>query len=170
MFRITIADDDVAHRVETLFRSFRVRAAAPVEKLEVRRASAGNDLVLTRDGIEIVRTPSYPEMTGALFHVLLSSLHPRARWLAMIHGGSVSIDGRTVLLAGTSGSGKTTLGAFLIARGFDYFSDDVIAVTQDGRIAPWPVPFSIKEGAGNRSRPIFRNWMRCPPNASGTGR
>jgi hypothetical protein len=95
----------------------------------------------------MLRTRCCAEMTGALFQAVLTSLNTGARWLAIIHGGSVSLDGRAAILAGTSGSGKSTLGAYLVSRGFDYLSDDMVAVNGDGKVPPWPVPLSIKDGS-----------------------
>jgi hypothetical protein len=146
-FRIVIQDRDVALRVESLFRPFRVKSGVADETFRVTVSAAGDELILTGPGKDTLRTRCCAEMTGALFQAVLTSLNPDSRWLAIIHGGSVSLDGRAALLAGTSGSGKSTLGAYLVSRGFDYLSDDMVAVNGDGRVPPWPVPLSIKDGS-----------------------
>jgi len=46
-----------------------------------------------------------------------------------LHATVVDLDGRTVGLLGESGAGKSTLAAFLIARGGDLVTDDMLRVT-----------------------------------------
>ena len=164
LFRIAVSDPDVAERVVALFRNFEVEATgedAP-ERLEVLHKAQEDAFVLKHDGAEILRVHSVAEITGALFQSVLSRIHSNERWLAVIHGGSVSSGGRAVLLPGASGSGKSTLGAFLVARGFDYLCDDMLAVTEDGRVANWPIPISIKEGSWKALAPYLPQLDETP--------
>jgi hypothetical protein len=125
---------------------YRARTSADACAVEIRKDEAG-DLVLRCDGAEVLSVASSAEMTGGLFQTLLSRIHSYDDWLAIIHGGAVALNNRALLLPGSSGSGKSTLGAFLVARGFDYLSDDMIAVTRPGDIARWPIPISLKQGS-----------------------
>ena len=53
-----------------------------------------------------------------------------------------------VLHCALSGSGKTTLTAALINGGFDYFADDLVALTAPkGTVLPWPLPLGVKSGS-----------------------
>ncbi len=164
-FRIVIQEGNVALRVESLFRPFRVKSGAADETFRVTVSPAGDELILTGAGKDILRTRCCAEMTGALFQAVLTSLNPASRWLAIIHGGSVSLDGRAALLAGTSGSGKSTLGAYLVSRGFDYLSDDMVAINGDGRVPPWPVPLSIKDGSWSVLAPHLPQLETIPSEA-----
>jgi coenzyme PQQ synthesis protein D (PqqD) len=155
VFSIHIAAATIAHGVEALLQPHLIEESPADETIEILNSGAENEHILKHDGVEVVRTTSFREITGGLFHTILSSVHPEHRWLTTIHGSSVALDGRAALLAGTSGSGKSTLAAFLVARGFTYVSDDMIAVTQDGRLAAWPVPLSIKEGSWSVLSPHF---------------
>jgi len=162
VFRITIDDDDVAQRAKTLLRPYAASRSSTAQEIEVRRTGAG-DLVLICDGAETLRAQSSAEMTGALFQTILSSVHSNNRWLGIIHGGALSREGKALLLPGTSGSGKSTLGAFLMSRGFDYLSDDMIAITREGRIAVWPIPISLKSGSWEYLAPYLPELEALPP-------
>lgn len=49
-----------------------------------------------------------------------------------VHGTSVAIDGRAVIITGPSGSGKSDLALRLLDRGFTLVSDDQTLVRRDG--------------------------------------
>ena len=161
-FAITIEDPAVAERADSLLRAYRADYSGNARNVEVLSKPSG-DLILQFDGIETVRTNSSAEMTGALFQALLSGIHSYDQWLAIIHGGAVALNGHGVLIPGASGSGKSTLGAFLVARGFDYLSDDMIAVTRAGQIAAWPIPLSIKQGSWKPLSPYLPQLESIEP-------
>lgn len=161
-FRIAVADDEIARRVETLFRPFRVEGDAADDTIDVCRLADGRTLIVSRNDVELYRVTSVAEVTGALFQTILSSIYSGEQWLAIIHGGAVATDGRAVLLPGTSGSGKSTLGAFLFSRGFDCLCDDMLAVTHQGCVASWPIPLSIKEGSWPALAPCFPELDAIP--------
>ena len=49
-----------------------------------------------------------------------------------VHGSTVAIEGRAVLITGPSGSGKSDLALRLLDRGFTLVSDDQTVVRRDG--------------------------------------
>jgi hypothetical protein len=49
----------------------------------------------------------------------------------IFHAAGLAHEGRGIVLCGASGSGKSTLAAWLTASGFDFLSDEVVAVTLD---------------------------------------
>ena len=62
-----------------------------------------------------------------------------------LHSTVVDIDGRAVGLLGTSGAGKSTLAAFLISRGADLVTDDMLRVRfADGAMLAYPGPYRLK--------------------------
>ena len=63
-----------------------------------------------------------------------------------VHGSTVAIDGRAVLITGPSGSGKSDLALRLIDRGFTLVSDDQTIVRRDGDrlVASAPVQIAGK--------------------------
>jgi hypothetical protein len=62
-----------------------------------------------------------------------------------LHATVVEIDGRAIGLLGRSGAGKSTLAAFLISRGADLLTDDMLRVDfQRDRLLAYPGPYRLK--------------------------
>jgi serine kinase of HPr protein (carbohydrate metabolism regulator) len=61
-----------------------------------------------------------------------------------IHGSTVAIDGRSVLISGPSGSGKSDLALRLLDRGFTLVSDDRTIVRKVGSKLVASAPDTIK--------------------------
>ena len=62
-----------------------------------------------------------------------------------LHATVVDIDGRGVGLLGLSGAGKSTLAAFLISRGADLITDDMLRVKfDDGSLWAYAGPYRLK--------------------------
>jgi hypothetical protein len=62
-----------------------------------------------------------------------------------LHSTVVEIDGRAVGLLGLSGAGKSTLAAFLISRGADLVTDDMLRVSfAEGALLAYPGPYRLK--------------------------
>ncbi|MDP3690332.1 PqqD family protein [Bradyrhizobium sp.] len=130
------------------FRHLETPDAEPGLRLEVRQTADGSPALLL-NGREQFRTGDEAQLIGGISQAVLEYLHPGVEWLAMMHGGAVTRNGRGLAFPATSGSGKTTLIASLIAReGFTYLADDLIVLSApSGHIVPWPMPLNIKEGS-----------------------
>ena len=120
--------------------------AHPQARIEIRKASS-DELVLLADGIERIRTGDEGMIVGGVWQTILEYIHPPVEWLALIYGAAVARNGDGIALCGPSGSGKSTLTAGLTGVGFNYLADDLVAVSLDGKIVPWPVPVSVKPGS-----------------------
>ena len=115
------------------------------------------------DGIERLRTCDAGQLIGAVNQTILEQIHPGIEWLAIIHGAAVARDGTGWAIPAACGSGKTTLTAYLLARGYDYLADDHVALSApDGRIVPWPLPMSIKEGSWDVLSQYYQNLPHFP--------
>jgi hypothetical protein len=79
-----------------------------------------------------------------------------------LHAGHVARDGRGVLIAGTDGSGKSTLVARLVLDGFDYFTEEMVAVDRALALSSFPKPLSLTAGA-------FSDLAALDPRATGVG-
>jgi len=61
--------------------------------------------------------------------------------LALLHASAVAIEGRVHGLLAASGVGKSSTAAHLVARGAEFFTDDVLALEEiDGRLVAHPGP------------------------------
>ena len=73
-----------------------------------------------------------------------------------LHATVVELEGRAIGLLGLSGAGKSTLAAYLISRGADLITDDMLRVAFVGdAVLAYPGPYRLKllEEAGNRYLP-----------------
>jgi len=87
---------------------------------------------------------------GAFFQAVLERLHPGAQWRAFMHAAAVARNGVVAIFPAPAGNGKSTLSAYLVARGYQYFSDDVVPLLMEGdAVAPFPLPTSVKPGSAS---------------------
>lgn len=93
-----------------------------------------------------------------LWHLMqdaLTSLNGSARNGAVFHAAALEKAGKGVILCGQSGSGKTSLTAWLLAKGFNYLSDEVIFFSSNQqRLGGFPRSLVLKAGSAFI-------WQRC---------
>lgn len=167
-FRLRIADTATADRLAPLLRPFQADPCDAAICLDV--TPDGDAFVLTEGTTERLRTALAEEQAGGVLHAMLETVHRDTPWLCLIHGAAVTRNGAAILLPGRSGSGKSTLAASLIARGFDCFGDDLIALrAPDGAVMPWRLPISIKAGSWNALTPLFPQLAEAPVHHAGKG-
>lgn len=126
-----------------------------------------------RDGFLVARTPMGKLIEGSPSH-LLSAMHrvimadliegdPDA---SFVHGATVLIEGRRVLLVGHKGCGKSTLALHLAMAGHDIESDEHLLVRRQEVIAR-PRTMRVKDGslglvsglpASVWCAPVLANW------------
>jgi hypothetical protein len=160
-FAVTCEDDSTWFRVVLALADCADADARPAFRLHVAAPPEGA-MRLLRDGEEILSSGDDGEMAGAVFQAILERVNPGIDWLGLMHGAAVARDGAALLLPGASGSGKSTLAAFLAARGDLYLADDLIALRADGRLVPWPTPFSVKRGSWPVLQPYYPELGRLP--------
>ncbi|WP_296307532.1 hypothetical protein [Erythrobacter sp.] len=110
-------------------------------------ALAAGQWRLSIDGRELVTTRELELVQGAIYQACLDVIHHRPEWQALIHGAAIAWAGSAIGLAAPSGSGKSTLSALLVARGWTYVAEDLLAILPHGKVAPWPLPISVKPGS-----------------------
>lgn len=64
---------------------------------------------------------------------LLLSIFLADRDIDLVHAGFVARNGEGILIAGATGAGKSTVALSALTAGFDYLSDDCIALGREGR-------------------------------------
>ena len=96
------------------------------------RAGGEADFTVSLDGAEIQSNISLEQV---LFHLMqdgLTQLNGAASDDLIFHAAGLAFQDRGLLLCGKSGSGKSTLTTWLTAGGFQYLTDEVIAVPISG--------------------------------------
>ncbi len=153
-FAFSSDDDETRLRVECALADCADPDAEPGFQLHVA-AEAQGEMQLLKDGAPLLGSADGGEMAGAVFQAVLEGVHAGIDWLGLMHGAALADEEGAILIPGASGAGKSTLAAFLTARGYSYLTDDLIALRADGRVIPWPTPFSIKRGSWPVLRPLY---------------
>jgi coenzyme PQQ synthesis protein D (PqqD) len=156
VFEFAIQSPERLPYFNVMFRHLETPGARADCRLEVR--ADGDRSILLANGHERLRTDDTGNLLGAVNQTILEHIHPEIDWLAMIHGGAVACGDAGYAVPAACGSGKTTLIAYLVAeRGYNYLADDLIALAApEGRIVPWPLPLSLKEGSWD----FLSRWYR----------
>lgn len=123
------------------------------------------DLSWVHDGSEfwlqtpdaVLRTKNESLALSSVITILFKKAYGDRGIFATLHAAAVSRYGSVVLLPGASGSGKSTLTAFLVAQGWDYLGDDVIALgrtcaAEAFEVLALPTAVGVKAG----SWPVLR--------------
>lgn len=71
-----------------------------------------------------------------------------------IHAGAVGWRKKAVLVVGPSRVGKTSLVAWLASNGFDYLSDELVMLAEDGKAKPFARPLIVKSGSREAIAPL----------------
>jgi len=73
------------------------------------------------------------------FQTIAMSLWLEMQGILCIHANALEYNGKTIALIGPSGMGKSTLSAYLQANGFNWLTDDMLAIHKQEMIYPsWP--------------------------------
>jgi hypothetical protein len=116
---------------------------------------------------DVAETATLPHLFTLLFVRTSAALRHRL----LFHAAAVARGGRLVLLPGESGSGKTTLAAALAARGWQFYTDELVALDrQTGDIRPLPLPMSIKPGSLEALLPYYPQLATAVVHARADGK
>jgi hypothetical protein len=99
------------------------------------------------DGRLIWSCGSWPLARRNLLREAIVRTLPHPPAAALLHASTVTVNGRTVVLAGDTGSGKSTLAAALVGSGALLIADDLTPLLPDGLLQPVPLAISLKEGS-----------------------
>ena len=159
MVRSSVAEVDASFFLRFQHRTIDCRDGA--ETVEFSQGDSG--FRLTYRGELIREVPTIAGMLAAVPQFLLRLEHPDRSLLAYAHAAAVCRGGHSILMPGPGGAGKSTLTAFLVARGFDYLGDDIIALAEDdGALLPLPTSLSIKSGSWDLVGQFFATLANRP--------
>jgi len=146
---------------------FRVRGGAhaattPRVRYEIRSADREGRVAAYADGERLATGRSTAAVLGGLaWHINRSVIEHSVDRYVLMHSASATLAGVTVVLAADMESGKTTTVAGLLRSGFDYVTDEAVALDPETcLVSPFPKTLSLDPG----SWPLF---PECAPRISG---
>ncbi|MEX2556720.1 MAG: hypothetical protein WEB06_13980 [Actinomycetota bacterium] len=103
---------------------------------------------LTLDDALLLKNAKRGNAFARLVWHIMNNAVAEARHVLVVHAGVVvAPDGNAVVLPATSGGGKTTLTAGLVRAGFDFLSDEMMAIDPVSlRVLPVPRSLFMKPG------------------------
>ncbi|MDH3375624.1 MAG: hypothetical protein OEQ39_01470 [Gammaproteobacteria bacterium] len=120
---------------------------------------------MSRNGKELYSGQSSGMLANLLVGETIYNLADRSRGGLVFHAGAVSWDGAGVLLPGKTGAGKTTLTAWLVARGLNYLTDELIYIkTGANRFDAFTRPLNVKAAA----LPLLQDEFAIDPAEHGS--
>lgn len=138
-------DDRIRRDLDDLFVDL-ASQSVPGECLSISASRTGYSLNVPGDGIKSFQRSE--ELIGEILRLVnrrsldldCSRLH--------LHAGCVARNGSGIVLSARSGVGKTTLTAALGAAGWDYLSDEAVALDVSAEhLHAFPKPLSMKSGS-----------------------
>lgn len=119
--------------------------ASPLEIVDIMVRSRDGFLVATLPSGEVVEgTPNH--LVSAMHRIVLADLVEGEPGAPFLHGATVVIGGRRVLLVGHKGAGKSTLSLYLLLAGHDVEGDEHLVI-RDGEVVARPRTLRVKEGS-----------------------
>ncbi len=115
--------------------------------------------ILYNGPARISRTMDTEEMLIELASALDFQVALRSPERVFVHAGVVAINDQAVVIPGRSHSGKSTLVKALVEAGATYYSDEYAVLSPHGIVDPYPRPLKIREGEGQKGRPLLRDDM-----------
>ena len=89
---------------------------------------------------------AYTLMNEIIFHCINTNDSHHA-----LHAGAVYRDDRCIILPGQSGNGKSTMTSWLVMNGFQYLTDELVFLENDGSVLSIPRPIILKVGPDHKS-------------------
>ena len=115
-----------------------------------------DELALYDDENLLGRSKDEAEIADLLLGNSCYKLAYHSRGGLLFHAGGLARQGKGLLLPGTMGAGKTTLAAWLVSRGFDYLTDEMVYIPhQANAMQGLTRPLNLK----HPSRPVVQAWF-----------
>jgi hypothetical protein len=152
VFEIYCPNVDVYNLVSFLFTDFEYsNSAHPIIKYTITFGEEKGMLSLWEDDKRSYHGSSrynlaYTLMNEAIYH----SINKNDRQ-HVIHAGAVWKDGQCIVLPGSSGRGKSTLTAWLVKNGYQYLTDELVFLSDDGQLTPLTRPINLKVTSAHSS-------------------
>lgn len=166
-----LLEPEVAADVAPLLEPFRVRCQHPkglgsTVRYEVRHGPGPGRMSVYADDERLASGRWAVDLLGSLaWHINQSVIEQSVDRHVLLHAAAASLARVTVVLAADMESGKTTTVAGLLRNGFDYITDEAVAVDPlSGGVTPFPKTLSLDRG----SWPLFAECRPADTDAART--
>lgn len=148
-FLVSGPDADLERRLSQAFRGLAWNGSTGHALTVGDPGDPGGQIGLALDGRPVGSASTFEDLVDGVLGVLnRAAIEESGRYL-LLHASSVELDRQAVVLPAPSGSGKSTLAAELVAGGFGYVADEIVAIdTATGRVVPYPKPLVLQGPAG----------------------
>jgi len=122
--------------------------AADDPSVTFRLGAATGAMAVYCDDAMLYRSPSQSSVAAIFLERLLEHLIRTCTGGMLLHAAALARDGKALVLAGKTGAGKTTLATWLVCRGFDYLTDELVHVDMQALcVSGFARPLHLKEPA-----------------------
>lgn len=117
--------------------------------VDYRITREGSLWQLQRDGLLLYSEDSSQLIVQRLLHDISTVLATRTTTNLLFHAAAIAKNGMGVILPGATGSGKSTFAAWHALHGYDFLTDELVAVSPDGA-SMWGFvrPIRLRTGSG----------------------
>lgn len=145
--RLEADDADAARILDFLCASMALPAAGD-PSATFRLGTATGAMAVYCDDAMLYRDPSLTSVAAIFLERVLEHLIRTCTGGMLLHAAAVARDGKALVLAGKTGAGKTTLATWLVCRGFDYLTDELVHVDMQATcVSGFARPLHLKEPA-----------------------
>lgn len=129
---------------------------APHIVFRLEQSESSENLVLYRDDVLMLTSNSDAQIAEFLLGEVSYHLADKSQGGLVLHAGALAWQGQGVLVAGGIGAGKTTLTAWLVSRGLDYLTDEMVFVPNDSdTLNAFVRPLNLKSPSRRVLQPFF---------------
>ena len=159
-FNVHFHDAGIADHVGPVLSHLLVGSESPLQHqapLEFDFESQAHRLIVTANGLQLIRTSSVGKAIEKLILYLFRYVRDHLDWSVSVHAAAVTTMRGCVLLPGSSGSGKSSLAAALLARdNVEYVADDMALLTGPSLdVVPVAMPLVLKSGSWQALKPYL---------------
>jgi hypothetical protein len=117
--------------------------------LRIAPGARGEEVMLVRGRQRLYQGECNGALALAILDHTVRALVEGSHRGLLFHAGAVAKDGKALLLPGDAGAGKTTLTAWLIGRGFDYLTDELVFMRDRSLLfEAFRRALNVKQGSG----------------------
>lgn len=147
--RLEADNAEAAHILEFLCASMATPAANdPSATFRLGAAFTPDAMAIYRDDVMLFRSTAKSSVTAIFLERVLEYLIGVCTSGILLHAAAIARNGMALILPGNTGAGKTTLATWLVCRGFEYLTDELLSIdTEAMSVNGFARPLHLKKAA-----------------------